>query len=734
MKEVGLNPENPKPIFFRGIEHHDSKREDFMQYTVLLMDYEPRSVEQMRSALESQGYRVLLAPNGVDGIRMFHETLPDLTLIEAMLPKKHGFEVCQELKATEHGKTHPIALMTAIYKGRKYQRQAENDYGCDAYFEKPIADDVLLEKVSQLLEGREPSAQPAEVEAAKMSETVDEVVIEEETTAETDIEITATVPEITGAPAAVVAAAPDMGSVQDEIESRLEEILPDFPGTSSTPALEATPTVDSPAEEPPATVLFNDPVLENPSDCEEEINDVLDAAFDQIGAAQSEKLEEDLPEAELTTETFEEAESIDTTMEQEQELNDVVKNLDSSEATEIDLSEERLTSGVAGLELGEELDVNGIEALNLVSDERENSGEANESPIVAEPAPLPGLPGPDPAPAPAIEKTEPPPWDQESENLPEPSADATPARFEETQRPLPIWTVGLAALVVVGALIGWYLLGPGSSSKETPAATNNTTQSAPIEAVLAPNFDPPAQAMNEGEPLPSEDTSSDPIQLSSNGGNTAEAAPMVTPKQDPPAVLKSEPKPVPVETTPKVTPELQTDFVAETVSGIAGSASAAPVEAVAEKPVVTEPIAQERIASEPIAEEPVVEELVEAPPEPVVPQTPSYELPAEPVTPKAKFGEYYASTQVDTAPVANAKPLPAYSVQDLRGKPSARVTMQLKIDENGKVLDAQWLSGSVSTNLQRSVLKAVYDWSFSPAKKDGTAVKTDIEVSVNFTS
>jgi DNA-binding response OmpR family regulator len=129
-------------------------------YTILLIDYEPRSIQLVRETLEGGGYRLAVAGDGIAGVEAFNELQPDLTLVEAMLPKKHGFEVCQQLKTTSHGAVTPVAIITAVYKGRKYRNQALHHYKADEYLEKPIAPDLLLSTVKRLLEAS-PAARPA---------------------------------------------------------------------------------------------------------------------------------------------------------------------------------------------------------------------------------------------------------------------------------------------------------------------------------------------------------------------------------------------------------------------------------------------------------------------------------------------------------------------------------------------------------------------------------------------
>lgn len=166
------------------------------QYTILIVDYEPRSVEQLRGALEPAGYRVEVAKDGVAGAERFHELKPDLVLVEAMLPKKHGFELCSELKRTLHGQKTPIVIITGVYKGRKYRTQAMHQHGSDAYLEKPIASDQLLDTLRHLLDRHpRPAQAPAPIPA----------------------------------PAPAQAPHHRRGSVEDEIEGRVDAILSDEP-------------------------------------------------------------------------------------------------------------------------------------------------------------------------------------------------------------------------------------------------------------------------------------------------------------------------------------------------------------------------------------------------------------------------------------------------------------------------------------------------------------------------
>ena len=150
---------------------------------ILIIDYEPRGIKQLEDPLTEAGFEVLVAKDGIVGVEVFHEERPDLVLIEAMLPKRHGFEVCGELKKTPHGQRTPVVIVTSVYKGRKYRSQATHQHHCDEYLEKPISPELLLDVVRRLLgqdqEPAEPGASvttdPATVSPAPAAGPVDSV-------------------------------------------------------------------------------------------------------------------------------------------------------------------------------------------------------------------------------------------------------------------------------------------------------------------------------------------------------------------------------------------------------------------------------------------------------------------------------------------------------------------------------------------------------------------------------
>ncbi len=118
---------------------------------ILLVDYDPRALKKLEDLFTESGYQVETAKDGVAALTAFRQNKPDLVLLEAMIPKKHGFEVCQEIKKTPEGKAIPVIITTAVYKGRKYRMQAMHVHGCDEYIEKPCPPETILEIVQRLV-------------------------------------------------------------------------------------------------------------------------------------------------------------------------------------------------------------------------------------------------------------------------------------------------------------------------------------------------------------------------------------------------------------------------------------------------------------------------------------------------------------------------------------------------------------------------------------------------------
>jgi len=128
-------------------------------YTILIVDYDPRTIDSLREMLEQKGYHVEVASDGIQGIEAFGRIQPDLTLIEFMLPKKSGLEVCLELRSTPHGEKASIVIMSSRFRSRQYRSEARHQFRANEFVEKPIDH----EKLAGVLDRHLHPATPVEV-------------------------------------------------------------------------------------------------------------------------------------------------------------------------------------------------------------------------------------------------------------------------------------------------------------------------------------------------------------------------------------------------------------------------------------------------------------------------------------------------------------------------------------------------------------------------------------------
>jgi DNA-binding response OmpR family regulator len=120
--------------------------------TVLVVDDEPEIRLLLQRSLEKHGYAVETAVDGAEAIVKAEALVPDLVLLDAMLPKVHGFEACQQIKASPRCRHVPVIMMTAIYRGWRFAQDARDTYGAEDYIEKPFRFDDVLRRIDAVLE------------------------------------------------------------------------------------------------------------------------------------------------------------------------------------------------------------------------------------------------------------------------------------------------------------------------------------------------------------------------------------------------------------------------------------------------------------------------------------------------------------------------------------------------------------------------------------------------------
>ncbi|HTN51043.1 MAG TPA: response regulator [Anaeromyxobacter sp.] len=114
---------------------------------VLVVDDEPDIRRLVQRTLTAKGYQVELAVDGEEALAKADALLPDLVLLDAMLPKVHGFEACRRIKASPRTRNVPVVMMTAIYRGWRFAQDAKDNYGAEDYVEKPFRIDDLLQRM-----------------------------------------------------------------------------------------------------------------------------------------------------------------------------------------------------------------------------------------------------------------------------------------------------------------------------------------------------------------------------------------------------------------------------------------------------------------------------------------------------------------------------------------------------------------------------------------------------------
>src|SRR5512135_3850914 len=126
---------------------------------ILNIDDSPTVQRLIEMILSSQGYQVVLASDGEEGIAKAKSERPDLILVDFVMPKMNGYQVCKTLKEDEEFKTTPIILVTS--KGDKVGSKFVDVLGISEYFTKPFQPEELLAKIREVIDkNKQASASP----------------------------------------------------------------------------------------------------------------------------------------------------------------------------------------------------------------------------------------------------------------------------------------------------------------------------------------------------------------------------------------------------------------------------------------------------------------------------------------------------------------------------------------------------------------------------------------------
>ncbi|MEI2783024.1 MAG: response regulator [Candidatus Competibacter sp.] len=120
-----------------------------MANKILVVDDEPNIVLSLEFLMKQAGFQVRTASDGEAALAAVAAETPDLVLLDVMMPRKNGYEVCQAIRANPDWKAVRIIMLTA--KGREVEREKGLALGADDYITKPFSTQEVVERVRELL-------------------------------------------------------------------------------------------------------------------------------------------------------------------------------------------------------------------------------------------------------------------------------------------------------------------------------------------------------------------------------------------------------------------------------------------------------------------------------------------------------------------------------------------------------------------------------------------------------
>jgi DNA-binding response OmpR family regulator len=144
---------------------------------ILIVDYDTKSIESLSKLFDAKKIQVITATDGVEAYEKFKAEEPDLVLLEAMLPRMHGFDLAQKISYDTKGRV-PVIIVTAVYKGHQYRNEALRTFGVSDYYEKPYDQDKLVSRVLSLIGEEEEKEDISEIPGLPSPDSVIETLTE----------------------------------------------------------------------------------------------------------------------------------------------------------------------------------------------------------------------------------------------------------------------------------------------------------------------------------------------------------------------------------------------------------------------------------------------------------------------------------------------------------------------------------------------------------------------------
>ncbi|MBK5937309.1 MAG: response regulator [Halorhodospira halophila] len=120
-----------------------------MSQEILIVDDEDNIVLSLEFLMKQAGFEVRTAQDGEQALEALEARIPDLVLLDVMMPRKDGYEVCQEIRQRAEWAHLPVVMLTA--KGRDVEREKGLAMGADDYITKPFSTQEVVETVQHIL-------------------------------------------------------------------------------------------------------------------------------------------------------------------------------------------------------------------------------------------------------------------------------------------------------------------------------------------------------------------------------------------------------------------------------------------------------------------------------------------------------------------------------------------------------------------------------------------------------
>lgn len=120
-----------------------------MSHKILLVDDEPNILLSVDFLMRKNGYRVLLARNGSEAMQQLQDQVPNLIILDIMMPDVDGYQICEYVKSNKQYQNTKVIFLSA--KSKETDISKGLNLGADAYITKPFANKVLIDRVKDLL-------------------------------------------------------------------------------------------------------------------------------------------------------------------------------------------------------------------------------------------------------------------------------------------------------------------------------------------------------------------------------------------------------------------------------------------------------------------------------------------------------------------------------------------------------------------------------------------------------